>query len=304
MYHGDKSRKKNLVDNGFRLPSAYGNRPLKFEEFEKYFNHVIFVSATPGNYELETSKQVVEQVIRPTGLLDPLVEIRPAEKEVDDLIGEIQKTVMKKGRILVTTLTKRMAEDLTNYLSEAGIKVRYLHSEIDSIQRNEIIRQLRLGKFDVLVGINLLREGLDIPEVSLVAVLDADKAGFLRDERSLIQTIGRASRNDKGKVILYADKITTSIKNATKITKNRRIKQEKYNQKHGITPKTIIKTIAEPQTQIKTTKHLAKNDIPKMIYELEAKMQIAADNLDFEKAIEFRNKIDHLQKAVEQNKQR
>ncbi|MCK4264989.1 excinuclease ABC subunit UvrB [Candidatus Babeliales bacterium] len=298
MYHGDRSRKRNLIEHGFRLPSAYGNRPLKFDEFEKYFNHTIFVSATPADYEISTSDQLVEQIIRPTGLLDPIVEIRPVSGQVDDLIGEVRQAVKNKNRVLVTTLTKRMAEDLTEYLNNAGIKVRYLHSEIDSLQRNEIIRELRLGEFDVLVGINLLREGLDIPEVALVAILDADKEGFLRDERSLIQTIGRGARNSNGRVLLYADKETKSIYRAVKITKDRRIKQELYNSEHKITPKTIYKSIGEAQTIVKTTKHLAKKEIPKLVKKYEKEMLLAADRLDFERAIELRNFIKSLRKDI------
>jgi excinuclease ABC subunit B len=291
MFHGDRARKKNLIDHGFRLPSAYGNRPLKFEEFEKYFNNIVFVSATPAEYEIESASQIVQQIIRPTGLLDPVVEIKPVDGQVDDLIAQIRKVVKRKNRVLVTTMTKRMAEDLTEYLSKAGIRVRYLHSEIDTIQRTEIIRQLRLGEFDVLVGINLLREGLDIPEVEFVGVLDADQEGFLRDERSLIQIIGRASRNDSGRVILYANKITKSIKNAVEITITRRAKQQEYNKKYGITPKTIIKSIPDSQVKLKTIKHLAKGEVPKMIAQLESDMIIAADNLEFEKAIELRGQL-------------
>ena len=298
MYKGDRARKKNLIDHGFRLPSAYDNRPLKFNEFEKYFNHTIFVSATPAEYEYETSGQVVEQIIRPTGLLDPKVEVRACENQVDDLFAEIEKTTKKGWRVLVTTLTKRMAEDLTNYLAKADIKVRYLHSEINTIQRTEIIRQLRLKEFDVLVGINLLREGLDIPEVALVAILDADKEGFLRNERSLIQTIGRAARNAEGRVILYADKKTESIKKAVDITRQRRKEQEAYNKKHKITPKTIIKKVQEQEATITTTKHLAKTDITKMLANLDAEMHKAADELDFETAIEIREKIKKLQKEI------
>jgi len=298
MYHGDRSRKKALIDYGFRLPSAYGNRPLQFEEFETYFNHTIFVSATPGEYERQTSGQLVEQIVRPTGLLDPVVEVKPLVGQVDDVIAQV-RTMTKKGfRTLVTTLTKRMAEDLTEYLSKAGIRVRYLHSEIDSLQRTEIIRQLRLGKFDVLVGINLLREGLDIPEVALVCILDADKEGFLRDERSLIQTIGRAARNVQGRVVMYADKETDSMKRAIATTHNRRKKQEEFNKKHGITPQTIFKAIADSQVQVKTTKHLAKRDIAAVIVELEAEMKKAADSLDFEKAIELRNKIEGMKNGI------
>ena len=302
MYHGDRSRKKNLVDNGFRLPSAYGNRPLQFEEFEKYFNHVVCVSATPGPYELELAGNVVKQIVRPTGLLDPEIDIRPTEGQVDDLKNEIAKVVEDGLRVLVTTLTKRMAEDLTEYLSKAGIKVRYLHSEIDSIQRTEIIRQLRLGKFDVLVGINLLREGLDIPEVALVAVLDADKEGFLRDERSLIQTMGRAARNENGRVILYADKLTRSIEAAVTITRNRRIMQHEYNKKHGITPKTVYKAIPEPQAAVVTIKHVAKSEVPRMLKEIEEQMKQAADKMDFEKAIALRDQLKELERQVQQTK--
>ncbi len=296
MYAGDRSRKKNLVDNGFRLPSAYGNRPLKFEEFEGYFNNVVCVSATPGPYELDRAGNVVEQIVRPTGLLDPEIEIKPTQGQVDDLIEQVESVVENKERVLVTTLTKRMAEDLTEYLSKAGIKVRYLHSEIDTVQRTEIIRQLRLGKFDVLVGINLLREGLDIPEVSLVAVLDADKEGFLRDERSLIQTMGRAARNVNGRVILYADKLTRSIEAAVTITRNRRVMQEEYNTKHGITPTTVYKTIPEPQTAVVTLKHVAKSQIPTMLKQIEDEMKQAADEMDFEKAMLLRDQLKELER--------
>jgi excinuclease ABC subunit B len=298
MYHGDRSRKRSLIEYGFRLPSAYGNRPLKFEEFETYFNHVIFVSATPGDYEKETSGQIVQQIVRPTGLLDPIIEVKPLVGQVDDVISQVRKTTKKGFRTLVTTLTKRMAEDLTEYLSKAGIRVRYLHSEIDSLQRTEIIRQLRLGKFDVLVGINLLREGLDIPEVALVCILDADKEGFLRDERSLIQTTGRASRNVEGRVVMYADKQTDSMKRALMKTRNRRMKQEEFNKKHGITPTTIFKAVAESQVDIKTIKHLAKRDIQGAIVELEAEMKIFADNLDFERAIEIRHQIENMKRNI------
>jgi excinuclease ABC subunit B len=241
MYKGDYSRKKNLVDFGFRLPSAFDNRPLKFNEFEKYFNHLIFVSATPAEYEMKKSGQIVEQIIRPTGLLDPQIEIRPTDGQIKNLIREIKKTTEKGFRTLVTTLTKRMAEDLSDYLSKEQIKVRYMHSEIEALDRIELIRQLRAGEYDVLIGINLLREGLDIPEVALVAILDADKEGFLRNERSLIQTIGRAARNSEGKVIMYAEKTTDSMKRAIEITKARREKQIEYNKKHNIKPITIIK---------------------------------------------------------------
>lgn len=296
MYHGDRSRKKNLIDHGFRLQSAYGNRPLKFEEFENYFNHVIFVSATPGPYEIETSAQLVEQIVRPTGLLDPIIEVKELEGQIDDVMHQVHQVVKKGFRTLVTTLTKRMAEDLTDYLSKAGIKVRYLHSEIDSLQRTEIIRQLRLGKFDVLVGINLLREGLDIPEVALVCVLDADKEGFLRDERSLIQTIGRAARNSEGRVILYADKMTDSMRRAIDITRKRRAKQEEFNKEHNIIPKTVFKAIPESQVKITTTKHLATRDVDKLIADLEAEMHAAAERLEFEKAIDLREQLTILKK--------
>lgn len=301
MHKGDRARKKNLVEHGFRLPSAYGNRPLTFDEFERYFNHVIFVSATPGAYELAASKQIVEQIVRPTGLLDPIVEIKPSDGQVDDVIQQAQEVVKAGDRVLITTLTKRMAEDLTDYLGNVGIKVRYLHSEIDSLQRTEIIRQLRLGKFDVLVGINLLREGLDIPEVAFVGVLDADQAGFLRDERSLIQTIGRAARNENGRVILYANTITDSIKKSVKITRERRQRQQAYNTKHGIVPKTIKKSIADSQVILKTIKHLSKKDVPKMIANLEKEMDLAAKNLDFERAIEIRDLIDDFKRQVKES---
>jgi len=291
MYKGDYSRKKSLIDNGFRLPSAFDNRPLKFAEFEKYFKHTIFVSATPADYEIKKSGQVVEQIIRPTGLLDPECEVRPTENQIDDLMNEITKEVKKKRRVLVTTLTKRMAEDLTDYLAKADVRVRYLHSEIKTNERTEIIRQLRLGEFDVLVGINLLREGIDIPEVSLVAILDADKEGFLRNERSLIQTIGRAARNSEGHVIMYADKMTDSMKRALEKTHNRRVAQMAYNKEHGITPKTIIKPIEESTVPIRTTKHMARSEIPKLLKELDEQMKKAADDLDFEVAIALREQI-------------
>lgn len=305
MYNGDQARKQVLVDHGFRLPSALDNRPLKFEEFEKHMKHVIYVSATPGPYELEHTPVVVEQIIRPTGLLDPTIDVRPVEGQIDDLIGEIQKRVKRNERVLVTTLTKKMAEDLTDYLREIGIKVTYLHSEIKTLERIEIIRDLRLGKHEVLVGINLLREGLDIPEVSLVAILDADKEGFLRSERSLIQTIGRAARNANGHVIMYADTITKSMEIAINETKRRRAIQEEYNRQHGITPKTIQKDIrdviratyaAEDEAEYKTEKavklnKMSKKDREQLIARMEKEMKEAAKALDFERAAELRDLI-------------
>ncbi|MBD3859298.1 excinuclease ABC subunit UvrB [Bacillus sp. 28A-2] len=303
MYNGDQARKQVLVDHGFRLPSALDNRPLTFDEFEKHINHIVHVSATPGPYELEKTPEVVEQIIRPTGLLDPIIEVRPIEGQIDDLIGEIHARVEKNERVLVTTLTKKMSEDLTDYLKEIGIKVNYLHSEIKTLERIEIIRDLRLGKYDVLVGINLLREGLDIPEVSLVAILDADKEGFLRSERSLIQTIGRAARNSEGRVIMYADKMTKSMDIAIQETKRRREQQEAYNEKFGITPQTIHKKIRDA---IKATKiheeseeyetnaapklsKMSKKEREKVIEKVEMEMKDAAKALDFEKAAELRD---------------
>ena len=298
MYHGDYSRKKTLVDYGFRLPSAFDNRPLNFPEFEGYMKQIIFVSATPGEYELDKSFQVVEQIIRPTGLLDPQIEIRKITGQIQNLIKEITATIQKGERALVTTLTKKLAEELSNYLAGKNIRTRYLHAEIDTLDRTEIIRQLRLGEFDVLVGINLLREGLDIPEVGFIGILDADKEGFLRDERSLIQIIGRAARNANSKVILYADNLTESIKNAVEETNRRRRIQEEFNLKHHITPQTIIKPIKEKTVDIKDTKHIPKKEIPQMIINLEAEMKVAADNLDFETAITLREKIRKLQKTL------
>lgn len=299
MYEGDRSRKQNLVDFGFRLPSALDNRPLKFPEFEKLIKQTIYVSATPGPYEMEkTGGKVVEQIIRPTGLLDPLIEVKPVENQIDDLIENIHQIIDKKERVLVTTLTKRMAEDLTDYLSENGIKVKYLHSDIKTIERSEIIRDLRLGKFDVLVGINLLREGLDLPEVSLIAILDADKEGFLRSETSLIQTIGRAARNSKGHVIMYADKITRSMKKAIDETERRRKIQTEFNEKHGITPTTIKKNIAEIIQVTKSTENVeevkeefSQEQIENIIINLETEMYKAAEELDFEKAAQIRDQI-------------
>ena len=307
MYAGDRSRKASLIDNGFRLPSAYDNRPLNFDEFEENINQILFVTATPGPYELEHSTTIAEQIIRPTGLLDPIVEVRPINNQIDDLVVEINKVIEKEERVLITTLTKKMSEDLTNYLKEIGIKVKYLHSDIDTLERVEIIRDLRLGKFDVLVGINLLREGLDIPEVSLVAILDADKEGFLRSETSLIQTIGRAARNSEGKVIMYADKITKSMESAIAETIRRREIQMLYNEEHNITPTTIKKKVrdsieatvaADEETiyGIKETDNI--EEIKENITILQAEMMEAAQNLQFERAAELRDKIKQLEERI------
>jgi excinuclease ABC subunit B len=298
MYHGDYSRKQALIDYGFRLPSAYDNRPLMFKEFEQYMRTVVFVSATPAEYELGKSQQVVEQIIRPTGLVDPPVEVRKIEGQVHDLIGEIQTTVKRGDRILVNTLTKKLAEELSEYLAEKGIKTRYLHSEIDTLERSEIIRELRLGKFDVLVGINLLREGIDIPEVGFIGIFDADKEGFLRDERSLIQIIGRAARNVNSKVVLYADVLTDSIQKALAETNRRRNLQLEYNKVHNIIPTTIVKPIKEKVVEITDTKHIPRKDIPSIIVNLEQEMRNAADNLDFEKAIALRDRINKLKHSM------
>ncbi|MGV8089144.1 MAG: excinuclease ABC subunit UvrB [Methanothrix sp.] len=298
MNRGDRSRKKNLVDYGFRLPSSYDNRPLDFEEFERFMRNVIFVSATPGDYELEHSKSPVEQIIRPTGLLDPEVEIRPIDGQVKDVMTEIAKVISRGDRALVTTLTKRLAEELTDYLSQNDIRARYLHSEIQPLERTEIIRELRLGKFDVLVGINLLREGLDIPEVGFIGILDADKEGFLRDEKSLIQTIGRASRNANSRVVLYADRMTGSIKKAMETTERRRALQMAYNQEHGIIPQTIKKPIREKVVEITDTRHIPKSDIPNAIIELEAEMMAAAERLEFERAIQLRDTVRRLEREL------
>ncbi len=301
MYNGDRARKTTLVDYGFRLPCAFDNRPLKFEEFEQRLNQVVYVSATPGEYERTRSGQIVEQVIRPTGLLDPRVEVRPIEGQIDDLIGEINQRTGRNERVLITTLTKKMAEDLTQYLQKVGIKVRYMHHDIDTIERMEIIRDLRLGSFDVLVGINLLREGLDLPEVSLVAILDADKEGFLRSETSLIQTIGRAARNADGMVILYADKITPSMRRAIDETERRREKQDAYNKAHGIVPKTIRKDIrelleaAEPaKRDAKPVKQMTRPERMQLIAKLEKQMKEAAKMLEFELAAALRDQIIEL----------
>lgn len=304
MFAGDFARKKSLVDYGFRLPSAYDNRPLNFEEFESRINQAVFVSATPGPFEMEHSSNIAEQIIRPTGLLDPLVEIRKVDGQIDDLIGEINNTIENDGRVLVTTLTKKMAENLTDYLVERGIKVRYLHSDIDTLERIDIINALRLKEFDVLIGINLLREGLDIPEVKLVAILDADKEGFLRSEWALIQTIGRASRNSESKVILYANVITKSIDKAVTETNRRRQIQIAYNEKYGIVPKTIIKPIKntlEITKKVKSKKQ-NRNEIKQTIDELEQTMKMCADNLNFEAAIKLRDEINNLKKQLSKGK--
>ncbi|WP_018930979.1 excinuclease ABC subunit UvrB [Gracilibacillus lacisalsi] len=304
MYNGDQARKQVLVDHGFRLPSALDNRPLTFEEFEKKVNQLIYVSATPGPYELEHTPEMTEQIIRPTGLLDPEVDVRPIDGQVDDLIGEINKRVDRNERVLVTTLTKKMSEDLTDYLKEVGLKVAYLHSEIKTLERIEVIRDLRVGKYDVLVGINLLREGLDIPEVSLVAILDADKEGFLRSERSLIQTMGRAARNENGMVIMYADRVTDSMQTAIDETYRRREKQQAYNEKHGITPQTINKGVrdviratmaAEDEEQYDSTakqvSDMTKKEKQDLIEKMENEMKQAARELDFERAAELRDLV-------------
>jgi len=302
MYNGDYTRKKMLIDYGFRLPSAYDNRPLKFEEFENYLKNVIFVSATPGPYELKSSLQVIEQLVRPTGLVDPKVEIRPTKNQMEDLIKEIKNRAEKNQRTLVTTMTKRMAEDLAEFLAKNKVRVRYLHSEIEGLERTELIRQLRLGEFDSLVGINLLREGLDIPEVSLVAILDADKEGFLRNTTSLIQTFGRAARNLDGTVIMYSDHITQSMKQALEETERRRKKQLEYNKRYKITPKTIVKPIPESIKEIADvqveTKSMAREDLFKLAVETEATMKRFAEELEFEKAIMFREKLDKIRKAL------
>ena len=307
MYAGDRSRKKSLIDNGFRLPSAYDNRPLNFDEFEENINQVLFVSATPGPYEIEHSTTVAEQIIRPTGLLDPIIEVRPIENQIDNLVGEINKVVEKNERVLITTLTKKMSEDLTNYLKEIGMKVKYLHSDIDTLERTEIIRDLRLGKFDVLVGINLLREGLDIPEVSLVAILDADKEGFLRSETSLIQTVGRAARNAEGRVIMYADKITRSMAVTIEETKRRREIQSKYNEENGIVPKTIVKEVRDSIETLKPADEevvfgIAESEdeyeVQNNIETLQKEMIEAAQNLQFERAAQLRDKIKELEERI------
>lgn len=302
MYKGDYSRKRELVTYGFRLPSAHDNRPLKFEEFEEYITNTIFTSATPGQYERDVSKNISEQLVRPTGLIDPTVEVRPTKGQMDDLIEEIKKRAVDGERVLVTTLTKRMAEDLAEYLSKKEIRVRYMHSEIEGLQRTELIRLLRLGEFDVLVGINLLREGLDIPEVSLVAILDADKEGFLRNNTSLIQTFGRAARNANGAVIMYADSVTGSMKSAMDETARRRQRQIAYNRDHNITPKTITKSIPEQAATLDDIKHKSTHDLEVDVIELEALMKKYAEDLDFEKAIECRDRINRIKKEMEAKK--
>lgn len=313
MYNGDRSRKQMLVDYGFRLPSALDNRPLKLKEFEQHINQVIYMSATPGPYEEEKTDKVVQQIIRPTGLLDPTVEVRPVMGQIDDLVGEINKRIDRNERVFVTTLTKKMSEDLSDYLKDLGLKVKYLHSDIKTLERTEIIRDLRLGKFDVLVGINLLREGIDVPEVSLVAILDADKEGFLRNERSLIQTIGRAARNENGAVIMYADHVTDSMKAAMGETARRREIQEKYNEEHHITPKTIKKDIRASISVTKEAKDtgqkddfteqdfadMAKDDQKEMIHQLEEQMRAAAKRLDFEQAATLRDTVMELKTEIE-----
>lgn len=316
MYNGDRARKQTLIDYGFRLPSALDNRPLKLEEFEKHVNQIMYVSATPGDYELNQTDHKVEQIIRPTGLLDPEIEVRPIKGQIDDLVGEINKRIDRNERVFVTTLTKKMAEDLTDYLKDLGIKVRYLHSDIKTLERLEIIRDLRLGKFDVLIGINLLREGIDVPEVSLVAILDADKEGFLRSTRPLVQTIGRAARNSNGKVIMYADSITDSMREAIDATERRRSLQMKFNKEHGITPKTIVKPIRDVISITKDSDEkenkesfadlnfdeLTKKQKQTMIKTLTAQMQEAAKKLDFEEAANLRAAIMDLQKQVHEKK--
>lgn len=304
MYAGDRARKTNLIDYGFRLPSAYDNRPLNFDEFYSRINQAVFVSATPGDLELEKSAVVANQIIRPTGLLDPIISVRPTEGQLDDLISEINKRIEKKQRTLVTTLTKKMAENLTAYLETMGIKVRYMHHDIDTVERMEIVRDLRLGEFDVLVGINLLREGLDIPEVSLVAILDADKEGFLRSTRSLIQTIGRAARNADGEVIMYADSVTDSMKTAIVTTNERREIQDKYNKEHNITPKTVVKQVADvleisshKDVKEKSVKNMTKAEKQKLIEDMKKEMKAAARLLEFEHAAYLRDKIKKLQEG-------
>ena len=311
MYAGDRSRKNTLVDYGFRLPSALDNRPLNFGEFEQHIDQLLFVSATPSEYEKEHELLRTEQIIRPTGLLDPEIDVRPVEGQIDDLITEVRKETDKKNKVLVTTLTKRMAEDLTDYMREVGIRVKYLHSDIDTLERAQIIRDMRLDVFDVLVGINLLREGLDIPEISLVAIIDADKEGFLRSETSLIQTVGRAARNAEGHVIMYADNMTDSMRNAIEETKRRREIQQEYNEEHGITPQTIKKAvrdlisiskqIAKEEVRFeKDPESMTKKELEKLIADIQKKMQKAAADLNFEAAAELRDKMIELKKQLQE----
>ena len=310
MFNGDRSRKSTLVDYGFRLPSALDNRPLNFEEFEERIDQIMFVSATPGKYEETHELLRAEQIIRPTGLLDPDVDVRPVEGQIDDLVSEVNKTIEKHGKVLITTLTKRMAEDLTDYMKDLDIRVRYLHSDIDTLERTQIIREMRLDVFDVLVGINLLREGLDIPEITLVAILDADKEGFLRSETSLIQTIGRASRNSEGHVIMYADVMTDSMKKAIGETKRRRELQMKYNEEHGITPQTIQKAVrdlisiskevAKTEAEIeKNPEDMSRAELEKLIEKVEKQMRAAAAELNFEMAAELRDKMVELRQNLD-----
>ncbi|MCX6693234.1 MAG: excinuclease ABC subunit UvrB [Methanomicrobiales archaeon] len=301
MYNGDRSRKKALVEYGFRLPSAYDNRPLRFEEFACFMRSVIFVSATPGDYERRISSCLVEQIIRPTGLVDPYVEVRPSAGQVADVIAEIGTTTARGDRILLTTLTKKLAEELTEYLATKGIRTRYLHSDIDTLERTEIIRELRLGRFDVLVGINLLREGLDIPEVGFIGILDADKEGFLRDARSLIQIIGRAARNANSRVVLYADNVTGSMKEAISETERRRALQVAYNIQHGITPQTICKPVKEREVVVKDTRHIPCAEVPALLIDFEAKMKAAAERLDFEEAIALRDQVRRLRTRLDES---
>jgi len=312
MYNGDKARKENLIEHGFRLPSALDNRPLNFSEFERHINKVIYVSATPGTYELSRSEQKVDQIIRPTGLLDPIIEVRPSDNQVDDVIAEIRDRISKQQRVLVTTLTKRMSEDLTDYLSELNIKVQYLHSDVDTLERSDILRDLRLGVYDVLVGINLLREGLDLPEVSLVAIIDADKEGFLRSETSLIQTIGRAARHQEGKVIMYADNMTGSMQRAIEVTKNRREIQKQHNNKHGITPTTVKKALSDSlraEVEAETVDveaidfyKVPKDELAYLEKQLSEQMELAAANLQFEKAAELRDQIEEIKDVIKSKK--
>ncbi len=307
MYNGDRARKEVLVEHGFRLPSALDNRPLTFTEFERHVNQVVYVSATPAEYELNRSPEPVQQVIRPTGLLDPPIEVRPIEGQIDDLLAEVRDTIAKGERVLITTLTKRMSEDLTEYLKDLNLKVAYLHSDVDTLDRTDILRDLRLGVYDVLVGINLLREGLDLPEVSLVAILDADKEGFLRSEQALIQTVGRAARHEKGRVIMYADRITGSMQRTIDETNRRRTIQEAYNTKHGITPRGVSKDIdkglrpdlpEEAKTAKLNLKKIPKDEYAHLIKDLTAQMDLASANLEFEKAAELRDIITDIKAKV------